>query len=102
MTNKCESGPRTNPHQSKPTDEAVRAGRHLTASASARFVTNDTEKLAFQIAEAAKIVGVSRSKLYGEIQQRRLKTRKVGHRTFILKTDLLAWLNELPSGQGGR
>ncbi|WP_299809723.1 helix-turn-helix domain-containing protein [uncultured Roseibium sp.] len=62
---------------------------------------SDTEKLAFQIVEAAKIVGVSRSKLYDEIQQGRLKTRKVGQRTLILKRDLQAWLNDLPSGRGG-
>jgi excisionase family DNA binding protein len=53
--------------------------------------------LAYSIADAAKIVGVGRSKLYLELADGRLSARKVGKRTIILADDLRAWLAKLPA-----
>ena len=46
------------------------------------------EKMAFQIPEAAAASGLSRSKLYVEIKEGRLRSVLVGGRRLILKADL--------------
>ena len=49
------------------------------------------------VVEAGTFVGIGRTKLYEEIKCGRLKIRKCGNRTLITKTELLKWLDELPS-----
>jgi excisionase family DNA binding protein len=54
------------------------------------------EKLAYTIPEACAAAGIGKSKMYEEIAAKRLRARKLGHRTLILKADLAAWLEALP------
>lgn len=52
--------------------------------------------LAYDIPGASKESKVGRSKIFEEISAGRLKARKVGRRTIILRDDLVAWLSALP------
>jgi excisionase family DNA binding protein len=52
---------------------------------------------ALSVIEAARMLGVGRSTLYGLIRQGHLPIRKLGKRTLILKTELEAFINALPS-----
>lgn len=49
--------------------------------------------------EASAIAGIGRTKLYEAISQRKLKARKWGSRTIVLRSDLLRFLNALPEVQ---
>lgn len=53
--------------------------------------------LAVGIPEACKITSLSRSRLYGEIRDGRLKPRKAGRRTLIPLAELQRWLASLPA-----
>ena len=46
--------------------------------------------------EAARAAGVGRSTIFEDIKVGRLKARKAGRRTLILRDDLAAWLASLP------
>ena len=49
------------------------------------------------ITQACAMAGIGRSKLYQAIKERRLKARKFGARTIILRTDLRRFLASLPT-----
>lgn len=51
---------------------------------------------AFSPTTAANIIDCGRTKIFEEIKEGRLKARKFGRRTIILRDDLLTWLNDLP------
>jgi excisionase family DNA binding protein len=51
------------------------------------------------IDELSKREGVSRTYIYREINAGRLKARKRGRRTIILREDVRAWLKALPEYQ---
>ncbi|MDI2073040.1 excisionase family DNA-binding protein [Bradyrhizobium sp. Mp27] len=53
-------------------------------------------RYAYSISEVAKAVGVGRTFLYREIQDRRLRIRKAGRRSLVYEADLRAWLEALP------
>jgi hypothetical protein len=53
--------------------------------------------LAYGMAEAAALAGLSRSHLYAEAAAGRLVTRKVGRRRIVLAPDLGAYLDALPT-----
>lgn len=55
----------------------------------------DTEKLALSIADVARASGLCRTLVYGEIRAGRLRARKCGRRTIILRHDLEAFLQGL-------
>lgn len=46
--------------------------------------------------EAAKVSGTSKTKIYEALNEGRLRARKCGASTIILRHDLLGWLNSLP------
>ena len=50
------------------------------------------------IADAARMMGIGRSKLYHEINASRLKVKKSGRRTLIAMADIEAWCDSLPGG----
>jgi excisionase family DNA binding protein len=52
---------------------------------------------AYSIEEVAQRTGISRSKLYEEMDERRLRARKCGDRRLILESDLDQYLQELPT-----
>ena len=56
-------------------------------------IEHSPAKLAYGIADAVQATSVGRSFLYEEIKAGRLKTFKVGTRTLIAATDLMAWLS---------
>lgn len=53
------------------------------------------DRLSFSIVEAAKFVGVSRTTMYTEIGEGRLKACKLGRRVLIRRVDLDEWLANL-------
>ncbi len=55
-------------------------------------------KAAYSIDEFCQAFGVGRTKVYEEIEARRLVVRKAGRRTLIRVADAHAWLDSLPSG----
>ena len=54
------------------------------------------DKPALSIPEAMEISGIGRTLIYAEINAGRLIARKVQKRTLILRSDLDAWLTDLP------
>ena len=58
------------------------------------------EKLAYSISEVVDLTGISRSKIYEEIRDGKLRAVKSGHRTLILCGDLEDWLTSLPETRG--
>ena len=56
-----------------------------------------TDPLAVGIPEACKLTSLSRSRLYGEIRDGRLKPRKAGRRTVIPMAELHRWIAALPT-----
>jgi len=59
----------------------------------------ELDKKAYSISELSNVVSLGRTKLYEEIKEGRLKTRKVGRRTLITAQDADAWLNSLSDGR---
>jgi len=57
-----------------------------------------TGKVAYSIEEFCQAFGVGRTKVYEEIEARRLLVRKSGRRTLIRVVDAHAWLDSLPGG----
>jgi excisionase family DNA binding protein len=60
-------------------------------------VTDDTTKdavqpLAFGIPQLVAATGLSRTTIYNEIKTGRLRARKVGARTLVLREDLIVFL----------
>jgi excisionase family DNA binding protein len=52
----------------------------------------EIQKIALSIVEAAQASGVGRTTLYEEINGNRLRAKKIGRRTVILREDLEDWL----------
>ena len=59
-------------------------------------MTEEIQKLAFSVDEAAMRSGHGRDKIYDAIRTGRLKAKKVGRRTLIMTDDLRQYLDELP------
>lgn len=53
-------------------------------------------KIAYSIVEVAQVTGLSRSKIYEEMDAGRLMSRKAGKRRIILHADLVSYLTSLP------
>lgn len=51
---------------------------------------------AYTIKDFCRAYGVGRTLVYSEMAAGRLRARKAGRRTLILKTDADAWLDALP------
>jgi excisionase family DNA binding protein len=52
------------------------------------------------IADACTVAGIGRTKIYQAIAEGELVARKYGKRTLILRSDLQAFLANLPTVQG--
>lgn len=61
--------------------------------------TRATDALASSVEQSAAMAGVGRTFLYGEIKAGRLRARKAGRRTVVLRSDLEAWLQALSSAR---
>jgi len=53
-------------------------------------------QLSYSISEVCKATSLGRTKIYQHLKRGELKSRKLGKRTIILKTDLDDFLNNLP------
>jgi len=53
--------------------------------------------MAYSIEDACKVCGVGRTKFYELIADQKIKAKKLGRRTLILRTDLEQFLSELDS-----
>lgn len=61
----------------------------------------DAQELdAYRVSEAARRAQCSPGKIFLEIKEGRLRARKIGNRTVILREDFLAWLRGLPVKAG--
>ena len=56
----------------------------------------DLQREGLSILEACRIAGIGRTKIYEAITDRRLKARKLGKRTIVLRSDLQEFLAALP------
>jgi len=56
-----------------------------------------SQREGLSISEACDIAGIGRTKIYEAISEGRLKARKLGKRTLVLRTDLQAFLADLPA-----
>jgi excisionase family DNA binding protein len=54
-------------------------------------------RIAYTIPQLAKIAGVGKTKLYGEIAAGSLSASKVGRRTVVTRANAKAWLRDLPT-----
>lgn len=54
------------------------------------------EQLAYGIGDFGKLADMGRTTTFREIAEGRLKARKIGRRTVILRKDAEAYLNALP------
>ena len=78
------------------TAEARGRPRPVPAIAPVAAPEAGQRKLMVGIAEAARMMGVGRSKLYNEINSSRLRVRKAGKRTLIAVSDIEQWCSGLP------
>lgn len=58
---------------------------------------NDDHKLAYSIAEAVTASGIGRTTLYKLIAEGRLEARKIGSRTVIPRSSLVALIEGAPA-----
>jgi len=58
---------------------------------------DDARPLAYSLPEAVRASGLSRSTLYEQIAAGKLRARKLGARTLILRTELETFLAGLPA-----
>jgi excisionase family DNA binding protein len=52
---------------------------------------------AYSVADACKIGGFGKSTFYKVVNERRLRVRKLGSKTLVLRSDLLEFLKALPT-----
>jgi excisionase family DNA binding protein len=60
------------------------------------------ERLAFTLTDAASAIGVGKSTLHELIATGKLPVRKLGRRSLVLREDLEAYLQALPTRRAGR
>ncbi len=70
--------------------------RSRPISARDKALENATGKLAYDIRQVCELSGLCRATIYAAIRSGKLKARKQGTRTLVLRDDLHAWLKRLP------
>ena len=58
---------------------------------------NSAETVRAYTVRACRAHGIGRTRFYDEVNSGRLKVRKLGTRTLVLREDAEAWLSLLPS-----
>jgi hypothetical protein len=58
---------------------------------------NTNDKRAYSRPEFCNTHGIGQTKFYEEVKEGRLKVRKVGRKTIILRDDAEDWLQQLPT-----
>lgn len=54
------------------------------------------DRIAYTLPEAARIAGVSRTRIFDAARRRELTIRKAGRSSIVTHDDLLAWIRSLP------
>ena len=54
-------------------------------------------RIAYQLPEAARIAGVSRTRIFEAVRRRELTIRKAGRASIVTHDDLVAWIKSLPA-----
>lgn len=54
---------------------------------------------AFSVDQFCAWASIGRSKFYQEVQEGRLRLRKVGRKSVVTMPDAMAWLSNLPAAQ---
>jgi hypothetical protein len=70
---------------------------HMNISTGSHSDMENYEAVALSIRAASKVSGIGRTSLYAAIKAGKLVARKCGKRTIILQSDLITWLNSLPT-----
>ena len=60
------------------------------------FSHHDFEVAAFSVDQSLRYLNIGRTKFYEEVNAGRIKPRRAGGRTLVLRSDLDAWLAKLP------
>lgn len=58
--------------------------------------THEFQREGLSVAEACRVAGIGRTKIYEAISNGSLKARKFGKRTLVLRADLQVFLASLP------
>ena len=53
-------------------------------------------RIAYQLPEAARIAGVSRTRIFDAVRRQELTIRKAGRSSIVTHDDLMAWIKSLP------
>jgi excisionase family DNA binding protein len=61
-----------------------------------RISKQTTPPPAVSITEACRLLGISERSVYKAMNAGKLKTKKYGHRTLVLRSEIDRFLNELP------
>jgi len=52
--------------------------------------------IAYRLPEAARVAGISRTRIFEAVRKRELTIRKAGRASIVTHDDLLAWIRSLP------
>lgn len=66
-----------------------------TEPASEQSKTREDDRIAYSVAEAAGLLGLSREMIYDQLRAKRLRSVKVGRRRIITRQHIDAWLASL-------
>lgn len=58
------------------------------------------ESLAYRVKDAARLMGIGRSKVFELIKEGHLPARKIGGATLVLRADIIAFLEGAPQTHG--
>jgi hypothetical protein len=55
------------------------------------------DRIAYTLPEAARIAGVSRTRIFEAVRKQELTIRKAGRASIVTHDDLVAWIKSLPA-----
>jgi Helix-turn-helix domain len=55
------------------------------------------DRLAYSLPEAARIAGVSRTRIFDAVRRQELTIRKIGRSSIVTHDDLLEWIKSMPT-----
>lgn len=80
----------------RPLSQEVQQKREAGPPNTERSPLELPKKMAYSIKEITALCAVSRSLIYREISEGRLRIVKLGKRSLVLAADLEAWMTKLP------
>src|SRR5262249_14794297 len=55
------------------------------------------DRIAYTLPEAARVAGVSRTRIFDAVRKQELTIRKAGRASIVTHDDLVAWIKSLPA-----